>query len=324
MSSNRREFIKKVGFGTTAVTMGISSCKAESTEKKSSLGKSTIISTWNNQGANQEAWKKLQESGSILDAIEAGIHVPENDPNDTSVGYGGRPDRMGNVTLDACIMDSLGNAGSVCFMKGYKNPISIARQVMEKTPHVILSGAGAERFASDNGFERINLLTENSEKAWKEWLLESNYSPQINAERHDTIGMIGLDSKGNLAGGCSTSGLAFKMEGRVGDSPIIGAGLFVDNEVGAATATGLGELVLKTLGTFLVVEFMRNGLSPQEACKKAVKRISTKYDTSSSQVGFIALSKSGDYGAYAIQKGFQYVVNTSPQTELFDAKSIND
>jgi len=319
MSSNRREFIRKVGLGTSAITMGLASCKAEEFQK---IGGKTILSTWNNQGANQQAWAILNESNSILDAIESGIHVPENDPNDTSVGFGGRPDRMGNVTLDACIMNSDGNAGSVCFMTGYKNPISIARLVMEKTPHVILSGKGAERFANENGFEKINLLTEKSEQAWKEWLKKSEYSPKINAERHDTIGMIGMDADGNLAGGCSTSGLAFKMEGRVGDSPIIGAGLYVDNEVGAATATGLGELVLKTLGTFLVVELMRNGLSPQDACKKAVERISKKYDTSVSQVGFIALSKSGDYGAYAIQKGFQYVVNTSDNTNLIDAISL--
>jgi len=226
------------------------------------------------------------------------------------------------VTLDACMMDHLGNAGSVTFMSGYKNPISVARKVMEDTPHVILSGIGAERFAASKGFKKVDLLTEESKKALEEWKLKSHYAPKINAERHDTIGMIALDIDGNLSGGCSTSGLAYKMKGRVGDSPIIGAGLFVDNEIGAATATGLGELVLKTLGTFLVVEFMRNGLTPMEACKKAVLRIANKYGGKDNQVGFIAISKDGRYGGYSLQKGFQYIVHDSDQGKLFDAQSF--
>ncbi len=299
-----------------------SSCGSLKKATNKEYKKPLVISTWNNHEANQMAWDILNSGGAILDAIEKGIHIPENNPNDTSVGYGGRPDRDGFVTLDACMMDHLGNAGSVTFMSGFKNPISVARKVMEETPHVILSGIGAEEFAINQGFKRENLLTSDSEKALEEWKVKSKYAPVINSERHDTIGMIAIDRQGNLSGGCSTSGLAYKMRGRVGDSPIIGAGLFVDNDIGAATATGLGELVLKTLGTFLVVEFMRSGLTPQEACKRAVLRIADKYGGKDNQVGFIAIAKNGDYGGYSLQKGFQYIVHNSDKGVLFDSASF--
>lgn len=322
--SKRRDFLKKLGLSSTLVSLGfIASCSDERTGKTVTRPLQPLfISTWNNHKANTVAFETLQKGGSVLDAIENGIHVPENDPNDTSVGYGGRPDRDGFVTLDACIMNAEGNAGSVTFMTGFKNPISVARKVMENTPHVMLSGVGAESFALEEGFEKIHLLTDASARALKEWSVKSKYAPKINAERHDTIGMLGIDSNGNLAGGCSTSGLAYKMRGRVGDSPIIGAGLYVDNEIGAATATGLGELIMKTVGSFLVVELMRNGLTPEEACKSAVKRISTRYNIDDSQVGFIAVNKNGDFGGFSLRPGFQYVVNKTPQTELFNSSSI--
>lgn len=319
----RRDFLKKLGLSSSILGFGLLSSCNEKTLKSDKPGDFPLfISTWNNHQANLTAWNKLNSSKNIVEAIEHGIHIPENDPNDSSVGYGGRPDRDGYVTLDACIMNSAGEAGSVTFMSGFKNPISVAKQVMENTPHVMLSGEGAEKFAREAGFEEVDLLTENSKEALKDWLKKSEYAPKINSERHDTIGMLGIDSNGNIAGGCSTSGLAYKMRGRVGDSPIIGAGLFVDNEIGAATATGLGELVMKTVGSFLVVELMRNGLSPEEACKSAVQRIAKRYDIKDSQVGFIAVNKSGQFGAYALQKGFQYVVNRAPETELFNASSI--
>jgi isoaspartyl peptidase/L-asparaginase-like protein (Ntn-hydrolase superfamily) len=256
--------------------------------------------------------------------VEAGARVPEADPEDTSVGYGGFPDRDGHVTLDACIMDEFGNAGSVSFLQHIMHPISVARRVMEKTPHVMLAGEGALQFALNEGFKKENLLTDKAKKAWEDWKIKSEYKPQINVERHDTIGMVALDAQQRIAGACTTSGLAFKMHGRVGDSPIIGAGMFADNEVGGAAATGLGELVLRTLGSFLVVEEMRRGAHPQKAVETAVKRIAKKYpeQAKSNQVGFIALDKKGRHGAFAIHTGFNYVLYQKGENKVFEAGSL--
>ncbi len=314
MKQTRRTFLSKSSLGIIGSSLlGVpTACALDTmtTENKESDFTPTVISTWANHKANNAAWKIIEQGGTALDAVEAGAKVPEADVQDRSVGYGGRPDREGLVTLDACIMDEEGNAGSVCFLQGIKHPISVARLVMEKTPHVILAGKGAQQFALENGFEVENLLTEKSLQEWEEWKKTSKYKPVINIERHDTIGMLALDQKGNLSGACTTSGLAYKMHGRVGDSPIIGAGMFVDNEVGAAAATGMGELVLKSLGSFLVVEFMRQGMSPTDACKAAVMRIVNKQkDYKEFQVGYIAINKKGEYGGYAIQSGFQYVIN---------------
>jgi N4-(beta-N-acetylglucosaminyl)-L-asparaginase len=283
-----------------------------------------VIATWPNFRANQAAWDVLSRGGYALDAVEAGVRVPEADPEDTSVGYGGLPDRDGLVTLDACIMNELGKAGSVSFLQHIMHPISVARRVMEKTPHVMLSGEGALRFALAEGFPRENLLTEKARQAWEEWKVESRYKPVINVERHDTIGMVAIDSQHRLAGACTTSGLAYKMHGRVGDSPVIGAGMFADNEVGGAAATGLGELVLRTLGSFLVVEEMRRGASPQKAVQTAVKRIARKYpaELADAQVGFIALDKKGRHGAYSLQKGFNYVLYQNGENRLIEAESL--
>ena len=238
--------------------------------------------------------------------MEAGCKIEEANAEGQSVGKGGLPDRDGNVTLDACIMNDIGNCGAVVYLQNITHAISVARKVMEDTPHVMLAGKGAEEFAYSQGFQKENLLTEASEKAWEEWKIKSEYKPIINIENHDTIGMLAIDKNGNISGACTTSGLAYKMAGRVGDSPIIGSGLFVDNEVGAAVATGLGEEVVKTVGSFLVVELMRQGKSPQEACEEAIKRIVSKpnSDYKNFQVGYIALNKKGETGSYSIHKGF--------------------
>ena len=248
----------------------------------------------------------MQNNESSLDAIEKGCMVEEANEKGQSVGKGGLPDRDGNVTLDACIMNSKGDCGSVVFLKNIKHAISLARKVMEDTPHVMLSGIGAEEFGYSIGFKKENLLTEASKKAWNKWKKISIYEPIINIENHDTIGMLAIDSSGNISGGCTTSGLAYKMHGRVGDSPIIGSGLYVDNGVGGAVATGLGEEVVKTVGSFLIVELMRQGHSPQKACEIAVKRIVYKPNSNykNFQVGYVALNKNGDVGCYSIQKGF--------------------
>jgi isoaspartyl peptidase/L-asparaginase-like protein (Ntn-hydrolase superfamily) len=206
-----------------------------------------------------------------------------------------------------------------------KNPIAVARKVMEETPHVMLSGAGALQFAIEQGFEPMNLLTEDSEQAWKEWLKKSKYSPVINVENHDTIGMLALDSEGRMCGACTTSGAAYKLHGRVGDSPIIGAGLFIDNEVGGACATGLGEAVIRVSGSAMVVEVMRNGASPEEACKEVVDRIIRKHsDLANLQVGFLAMNMNGEYGGYSVYEGFDFACTYEGHHEMiktpFDRK----
>ena len=271
---------------------------------------------------NVSAWEILSKGGHALDAVEAGVKVTEADPKIQSVGYGGFPDRDGRVTLDACVMDEKGNCGSVAFLEHILHPVSVARAVMEKTPHVLLAGEGALQFALANGFKKENLLTPESKEAWEKWCKEHQYSPmKIDHDNHDTIGMLALDSEGNLSGACTTSGLAWKLHGRVGDSPIIGAGLYVDNEVGAATATGKGEAVLKMCGSFLIVELMRNGKSPAEACKMAVERIvKQQSDYKDFQVGFLAINKKGETGGYAITKGFQYALYQHDVNTLIDAE----
>ncbi|MFK8266685.1 N(4)-(beta-N-acetylglucosaminyl)-L-asparaginase [Capnocytophaga cynodegmi] len=312
------------------ISLLLVACKSNSSEKTSEQDKSVnvkpvVISTWNHGlPANDAAWKILASGGSALDAVEKGVMTAEADPEETSVGYGGYPDREGNVTLDACIMDSQNNAGSVACLKNIKHPISVARLVMEKTPHVMLVGDGAKQFALSQGFKEEDLLTEKSKKAYEEWLKTSQYKPIINIENHDTISMLALDENGNLSGACTTSGMAWKMAGRVGDSPIIGGGLFLDNEVGAAAATGLGEAVIRTAGSAMVVELMRHGKSPQEACEIVTKRIYDLYKNTPElehlQVGFIALSKSGEIGAFCVRKGFNYALQSkNQQNTLIDA-----
>ena len=288
--------------------------------------KPIVISTWKHGlAANADAWQVLSANGHALDAVEKGVMNTESYIHNLSVGLGGLPDRDGHVTLDACIMDEKGNCGSVCFLEHIKHPVSVARMVMEKTPHVMLSGEGAMKFAIDNGFQKEKLdRTPEADQAWKEWLKKAEYKPIVNFENHDTIGMIAMDASGNLSGACTTSGLAYKMHGRIGDSPIIGAGLFIDNEVGAATATGTGEEVIRVCGSHTVVEMMRAGHSPEEACRIAVERVSkSPKAVKEMQIGFIALNKHGEYGGFALQKGFNYAVYSDKiKNELIDAKNF--
>jgi N4-(beta-N-acetylglucosaminyl)-L-asparaginase len=320
MKTTRRHFIQK----STLLSSLFFFNKAFGKENRP-ITKPIVVSTWNfGVGANAEAWKVLAANGRALDAVEKGVQVPEGDPKETSVGLGGLPDRDGRVTLDACIMDENANIGAVACLEHIVHPISVARKVMEKTPHVMLVGDGALQFALANGFKKQKLLTPESEKAWKEWLKTAKYKPIANIENHDTIGMIAMDANQNLSGACTTSGMAYKLRGRVGDSPIIGAGLFVDNEVGAATSTGVGEEVIRICGSHLVIELMRQGNSPQQACELAVKRIVKNQPEKSKeiQVGFLAINKSGEVGAYALQKGFTYAVYSNEiQNKLFEAKS---
>ncbi|MDX3774211.1 N(4)-(beta-N-acetylglucosaminyl)-L-asparaginase [Chromatiaceae bacterium AAb-1] len=285
--------------------------------------KPVVVSTWEHGlPANEAAWQILSAGGRALDAVEAAARVAEADPQVRTVGYGGYPDRDGKVTLDACIMDENMNCGAVAFLQGIKHPVSVARRVMEQTPHVMLVGEGARQFALQQGFGEEELLTEQSRTDWQQWLKDQKL-PMINIENHDTIGTLALDAAGNLSGACTTSGAAYKMHGRVGDSPIIGAGLYVDNEVGAATATGMGELMIKTVGSHLVVELMRQGASPEQACKEAVERIARRIGNYAEfQVGFLALNKQGQYGAYCIHSGFNYAVRQQSGSQLLDGKSL--
>lgn len=305
LSLSRRAFLRLSALVTAGSTLPVKAWPVQNPK---------VISTWRNIDANAVAWKVLQAGGYALDAVEAGARVPEANPNDTSVGYGGLPDRDGFVTLDASIMDEKANCGAVAFVRGYRHVVSIARRVMEKTPHIMLVGNGAEQFAAQQGFKQEKLLTPASEKAWREWLKKAEYKPYHNPGQHDTIGILALDSQGRLCGACTTSGMAFKMHGRVGDSPIIGAGLYVDGEVGAATATGVGEEMIRIAGSHTVVELMRQGYTPQQACEEAVKRVIKKRGEEKARllgVAFIAMNIRGETGAYSTTSDFEYTL-TAP------------
>ena len=318
----RRDFLRKVFFGSILAkpvlsnAFGSGSVNKHFGNRDDSKGVPLIISTWNHGiGANKAAWEILKNGGTVLDCVEQGVRVPEADPNNLSVGYGGLPDREGNVTLDASIMDSNGLAGAVGFLEHIKHPISVARKVMEDTPHVMMVGEGALKFALSKGFKKENLLTKKAKKRWEKWLKKSEYKPIINVENHDTIGLLAMDREYNMAGACTTSGLSWKMRGRVGDSPLIGSGLFLDNEVGAATATGLGEAIIRVSASSTIVELMRHNYSPKEACRELIDRIYKKNKNSSEfknlQVGLLAINKSGEYGAFSLRKGFNYAVYDS-------------
>lgn len=338
---NRKKFLHLSSLGLGAVTLP---------SFAAATNKPLVISTWESgMGVNAAAWKILNSNGKALDAIESGGRHIENE-NNCCVGLKGYPDRDGIVTLDALIMDHRFNCGAVAGLEKIKHPISVARKLMEKTPHVLLVGDGAQQFARENGFPlESGELSEDARKAFEEWKIKSEYKPVINIENlpanqegkqqngpfapaffedgspnHDTMGMIALDNSGNIAGGVTTSGMAFKIHGRVGDSALVGAGLYVDNEVGAATSSGVGEEVIRICGTHLVVEFMRQGLSPEMACKKAVQRIVNidRAKAKTLQVGFLAINKNGRYGAYSIQKGFEFAIRTNTENRMYKAKFL--
>lgn len=325
---NRKTFLRTTALATALagvsgkLSAGEEPKKSGKKNPNSTTGMPLVISTWKHGvPANEEAMRVLKNGGSALDAAEKGVWVIEADPTNTSVGLGGFPDREGIVTLDACIMDMNGKCGGVAFVQGIEHPISLARAVMEKTPHVLLVGKGAEMFAESLGIKKLpNKRTDKADEAWKNWLKEKNYKPIINVENHDTIGLLVLDKDGGMAGACTTSGLAWKMHGRVGDSPIIGAGLFVDGEVGAATCTGVGETVLRTLASHTAVEEMRRGATPQEACEEAIRRIVKVHSNYKEfQVGILAINLKGEHGSYGLNKGFNYALYQHDKNTLIDA-----
>lgn len=315
----RRHFLKNASLSGVGLAVGgtLSACHSP-IETKSNLSKAKppltmnkkpiAICTWGFVAANAKAGEALSKGISALDAAIAGVTVEEENIKNTTVGKGGAPDRQGHVTLDACVMDSNGDCGAVVCVENITHVAALAKAVMTETPHVMLAGKGAEEFGYAQGFKKEELLTDASKKAWEDWLKSPEYKPLINIENHDTIGMLTMDTNGDIAGTCTTSGLSYKMKGRVGDSPIIGSGLFIDNAIGGATATGMGEEVMKTVGSFLIVELMRNGLSPQAACEEAVNRIVSKNEGYKDfQIAYIAINKAGETGSYCIHEGFTYM-----------------
>ena len=297
-----------------------------------------MVSTWDfGAAANAAGLAALANGGSALDMVEAGGRVAEADESNSSVGLGGLPDRDGRVTLDACVMTWAGDIGAVCALEDVVHAVSVARRVMERTPHTMLVGEGARTFAVEQGFETRNLLTPRVEAAWREWLTTATYAPRANSENtdwrampggpgnHDTIGLLAIDADQRMAGACTTSGMAFKMRGRVGDSPVIGAGLYVDDAVGGATATGVGEDVVRVAGAHAVVEAMRHGLDPTAACRSVIERLARLRGTrvAASQVALLALDKQGRAGAFALQPGFTFAVtDASGQTRIERAGAL--
>ena len=317
---DRRRFMRTSALGVSAVASSQVSLAGSLQTRRWPI----IMSTWDHGvAANTVGFDLLKKGRSALDAVEKGVMEVESDPKVRTVGIGGYPDREGKVTLDACIMKADGGCGAVAFLQDIKNPIAVARKVMEETPHIMLVGQGAKQFALQNGFKEEELLTRAAKKDYQEWLKTSDYKPIINIENHDTISTLAIDEKGVMAGACTTSGAAWKMHGRVGDSPIIGAGLFIDGEVGGACATGLGEEVIRTAGSAMVVEAMRYGNTPQEACETIVNRmIKKQQNLQDFQVGFMAMDKNGQTGAYSVQKGFTYALKSDTLEELAEARYL--
>ncbi len=325
----RRDFLYRLAaFSAAAALPGLAWAAAPKKRRPGKRVAPVIISTWPfGVLANDAGWKVLAAGGSPLDAAVAGVQVVELDPKVRSVGLGGRPNAEGVVQLDACVMDGkTAGIGGVSALEGVATAAAVARKVMEKTRHVLLTGAGAKAFALSQGFAARDLLTAESKAQWQLWRSKRPDGPLL--DNHDTIGMLVLGRRGHLAGACTTSGLAWKMPGRVGDSPLIGHGLFVDDDVGAAAATGVGEEVIRIAGSHTVVEMMRAGRSPQQACEAACRRIIT---TNLKRRGrkdvpadaFIAVDRRGRTGACAVHQGWhRYALTRNGKTKLLAAKGL--
>lgn len=321
MPSTRRQFLATSSIAIGATAPGL--CASDAPNPTRPL----IVSTWPfGKASNDEALRVLTKGGSILDAVEHGIKVTESDTKNRSVGISGSPNAAGVVQQDACIMHGPGHqAGSVAAIEGIIHPISAARRVMEKTPHVMLVGDGARMFAIEEGLKSIDVDSSKLHEAWRKERASKKQAVQKRSKGdHDTIALLVLGPDGNIAGGCSTSGWGGKLPGRVGDSPIIGSGLYIDNEVGAAGATGLGENVMRHCASFMVVDFMRQGLHPQEACLRAIHRISRidPLATEDLAINFVALDKKGRYGAAGTGTGFKYSVTTKSSSVVLQSPGV--
>jgi N4-(beta-N-acetylglucosaminyl)-L-asparaginase len=324
--NSRRAFLKAAGLAGMAATTARSA--------PATTPGARVVATWDfGAGAAAVAWGKLGEGASALDAVEAGARWAEADLCNSTVGHCGYPDRDGKLTLDASIMDGELRCGGVGALEDIAHPVSVARAVMERSPHVLLVGDGAQEFALQQGFVKTPLLTPQARQAWEQWRKSSQQPPRPDPphempggpSRHDTLGILAIDAHGHLAGACTTSGMAWKLHGRVGDSPIIGAGLYVDNEVGAATASGVGEEMLRNAASFLVVELMRQGHTPSEACRLAIARVVRRRPAASrnEQVCFLALNRRGEVGAFALHRGFVYAVRDARSADVLQpARSV--
>ena len=336
--TSRRSLLASLGtIGTFSLAAPFSRAATAATGGRS--GAFSVSTCDCGPAAYAAAVARLAAGGSLIDAVEAGAMVPEADPTNHSVGYSGYPDRDGHVTLDAVIMDDAGGVGAVAALENTVHAISVARRVMERTPHTFLVGEGATQFARDQGFPQQSLLTPDSEKAWREWLKTAKYQPEANSEvrgltpartpggalDHDTIGLLARTADGRMAGACTTSGMAFKMRGRVGDSPQVGSGLYVEAGVGGATSTGVGEEVTRVAGSARVVASMRGGAPAQQACEEVVRHIAKLRGDAirGVQVGFLALDPKGNVGAFCLLPGFTYAVTDGAgRTTVLKAASL--
>eukprot|EP01098_Paradermamoeba_levis_P000804 TRINITY_DN10929_c0_g1_i1.p1 TRINITY_DN10929_c0_g1~~TRINITY_DN10929_c0_g1_i1.p1 ORF type:complete len:356 (+),score=95.32 TRINITY_DN10929_c0_g1_i1:41-1069(+) len=313
-----------------------------------------VVNTWPFVNATKKAWQVLNQGGSALDAVEAGCTVCEMEQCDGSVGFGGSPDESGETTLDAMIMDGITHdVGSVGCLKRVKTAISVARKVMEHTTHTLLVGEDATQFALQMGFKEEDLHTPSSVQMWKKWVAGNcqpnfwqNVSPnsslscgpykpinpspwdkkkprtngQVSRESHDTIGMIVVDANGNLAGGTSTNGASHKINGRVGDSPIVGAGAYVDNDVGGAAETGDGDTMMRFVPSFQTVEYMRSGMSPKEACEASIRKIIRFYPNFIGAI--VAVNKKGEFGGAGHGWTFTFSVAFNGTVQVFSVPPI--
>ena len=325
---DRRDFMKSVA-GATAFGSADFKVAESSDVALPKEAKAVFLSTWaHGKPANERAAEVLRSGGSLLDAVERGINVPENDPSVTSVGYGGLPNAEGVVELDAAIMDGTRHrAGSVCSLHSIKNPISVARQVLEKTLHTTLAGEGAFRFALALGFHPEQLLTPESLKKWLEWKADPKRKTfwRNPTENHDTIGMVAADGEGHVVSGCSTSGLAWKIAGRVGDSPLVGCGVYADDNAGAASATGDGDLMTNYCTSVSIVHTMSRGASPQDACVELLQHmVKTDPANKSGDVCVIALNNRGEVGAASMRAGYRlkYALWRNGESHLLDAIAV--
>ncbi len=320
----RRDFLLRgaaAGFGFLAS----SGVRGETAPSGCTLDSPVIISTWPfGKAANLEALSILEAGGTALDAVEGGVMTAEADSSITTVGYGGFPNRDGEVELDAAIFDgATRDGGAVCALTGFRHPVQVARKVMDRSPHLMLVGEGASSFADSCGFSRQETLSEGAREAYRKWK-KKHPAGDGKAEGHDTLGQVALSRSGSIAAACTSSGMAWKLPGRVGDSPIVGHGLFADDRVGGCVATGMGEEISKVCGSFLVVELMRQGATPDEAIGETLDRIASRPGQNPRvQAAFVALSRDGNHGAGAIGSDFHYAITRDQETQVIKVTSRN-